>query len=40
MCQIRDVTAQAARTGIIALQMHPGPPMKIQFRNLRIKVSK
>ena len=40
MCQISDLTAQAARTGIIALQMHPGPPMKIQFRNLRIKVSK
>ena len=27
----------AARDGVIALQMHPGPPMKIQFRNLRIK---
>jgi len=28
----------AARDGVIALQMHPGPPMKIQFRNLRIKL--
>jgi hypothetical protein len=28
---------QAARKGVIALQMHPGPPMKVQFRNLRIK---
>jgi len=28
----------AAKDGVIALQMHPGPPMKIQFRNLRIKV--
>jgi len=28
---------KAARSGIIALQMHPGPPMKIQFKNLRIK---
>ncbi len=27
----------AARSGVIALQMHPGPPMKVQFRNLRIK---
>ncbi len=27
----------AARNGVIALQMHPGPPMKVQFRNLRIK---
>jgi hypothetical protein len=29
---------QAARQGIIALQMHPGPPMKVQFRKLRIRV--
>jgi hypothetical protein len=29
---------RAARDGIIALQMHPGPPMKIQFRSLRIKM--
>jgi hypothetical protein len=28
----------AAKDGIIALQMHPGPPMKVQFRNLRIKI--
>jgi hypothetical protein len=27
----------AARHGVIALQMHPGPPMKVQFRNLRIR---
>ena len=29
---------QAARSGIIALQVHPGPPMKIQFKDMRIKV--
>jgi hypothetical protein len=29
---------QACHRGVIALQMHPGPPMKVQFRNLRIKV--
>jgi len=29
---------QAARRGIIALQLHPGPPMKVQFRNLRIRI--
>jgi len=29
---------KAAREGIIALQMHPGPPMKVQFKNLRIKM--
>jgi len=28
----------AAKAGVIALQMHPGPPMKVQFRNLRIKL--
>lgn len=28
----------AARRGVIALQMHPGPPMKIEFRNLRIRI--
>jgi hypothetical protein len=29
---------KAARDGIIALQVHPGPPMKIQFKDLRIKL--
>ena len=28
----------AARSGVIAVQMHPGPPMTVQFKNLRIKV--
>lgn len=36
-----DVTdeqeAKAARAGILALQIHAGPPMKIQFKNIRIK---
>lgn len=27
----------AASRGIIALQMHPGPPMKIQFKNIVLK---
>ena len=31
---------QAAASGVIALQMHPGPPMKVQFKNLRIKLLK
>lgn len=30
-------TGQAAARGKIGLQMHPGPPMKVQFRNLRLK---
>ena len=39
MCQaIDNQTGVAARDGVIALQMHPGPPMKVQFRKLRIKM--
>lgn len=30
-------TNQAAAQGHIGLQMHPGPPMKVQFRNLRLR---
>ena len=38
MCQFTDLDPkQAASQGVIALQMHPGPPMKIQFRNIRLK---
>ncbi|MCL2105090.1 MAG: DUF1080 domain-containing protein [Kiritimatiellaeota bacterium] len=29
---------QAPKNGAITLQMHAGPPMKIEYRNLRIKV--
>ena len=39
MCQVRDQQAGlAAKDGVIALQMHPGPPMKVQFKNIRIKM--
>ena len=38
MCQITDNDAgTAAKSGIIALQMHPGPPMKVQFKNILLK---
>ncbi len=37
MSRMTDHTAKARRDGVIALQMHPGPPMKIEFRNLRLK---
>jgi len=41
MCKITDHDAgTAAREGIIALQMHPGPPMKVQFKNLYLKEMK
>ena len=40
MCQITDNDAStAARSGIIGLQMHPGPPMKVQFKNLEILIA-
>ena len=38
MCQaIDNQKGKAAREGIIALQMHPGPPMKVQFKDIRLK---
>ena len=39
--QTVDVTdeqeSKAAKSGILAFQLHAGPPMKIQFKNVRIK---
>jgi len=39
--QTVDVTdeqeAKAAKSGILALQLHAGPAMKVQFKNIRIK---
>jgi len=41
MCQITDNEAGAAgKGGVIGLQMHPGPPMKVQFKNIVLKESK
>lgn len=38
MCQFTDRDPkQAASQGFIALQMHPGPPMRIEFKNIRLK---
>jgi len=41
MCQAVDSQdnkkAKAARDGVIGLQMHPGPAMKIQFKDIRLK---
>lgn len=37
-CDIVDADpATAVTKGFIGLQMHPGPPMKVQFRNLVLK---
>jgi hypothetical protein len=32
-----ELKDDARRDGIIALQLHSGPPMQVQFRNIRIK---
>jgi hypothetical protein len=37
MSELTDEDDMARRDGIIALQIHAGPAMKIQFRNLRLK---
>jgi len=38
MCQFTDNAAEnSANKGVIALQMHPGPPMKVQFKNIILK---
>ena len=34
---IDEQESKAARSGILALQIHAGPPMKIQFKDIRIK---
>ena len=39
MCEVDDRDSKlACHKGIIALQMHPGPPMKVEFKDLRIKI--
>ena len=38
VCEFSDHDPKQARAkGIIALQMHPGPPMKVQFKNIVLK---
>jgi uncharacterized protein (TIGR03067 family) len=34
---VDEQTSKAAQSGILALQLHAGQPMKIQFKNIRIK---
>jgi hypothetical protein len=37
-CELTDARPDMMpKNGFITLQMHAGPPMKIQYRNLRIK---
>lgn len=37
MSTVEDVSNKAQAKGILALQLHAGPPMKVQFKNIRIK---
>jgi uncharacterized protein (TIGR03067 family) len=32
-----EAAAKAAKSGVLALQLHAGPPMTVQFKNLRLK---
>jgi hypothetical protein len=34
---IDEQESKAAKSGVLAFQLHAGPPMKIQFKNIRIK---
>lgn len=34
---ITDETAEAAKSGVIAFQLHQGPPMKVQFKDIVLK---
>ncbi len=34
---VDEQPAKAARSGVLALQIHVGPPMTVQFKNIRIK---
>jgi len=38
MCEVDDRHEQAAKKGFIAFQMHPGPPMKAEFKDIKIKI--
>ncbi len=41
MVEVTDEDKQMQRAdGIIALQLHAGPPMKVEFRNIRLKETK
>lgn len=34
---VTDETAEAPKSGVIALQLHAGPPMRVQFKDLILK---
>ena len=34
---VDDQASKAAKSGVLALQIHVGPPMKVQFKDLLLK---
>src|SRR5687768_16128308 len=38
MTEVIDESDKALKTGILALQLHAGPPMTVQFKDIRIKM--
>ena len=36
MSEVTDLSDQAAEEGVLALQLHRGPAMKVQFKNLKL----
>ena len=37
MSEVRDHDSRRALAGLLALQVHTGPPMKVQFKNVRLR---
>jgi hypothetical protein len=38
MSEVQDSeSAKSAAEGVLALQLHAGPPMKVQFKNIMLK---
>ena len=35
--EVTDKSAKALKSGILALQLHAGPPMTVEFKNIRLK---
>lgn len=36
---VTDETAEAPKSGVIALQLHAGPPMQVQFKDIVLKTA-
>jgi hypothetical protein len=37
MTEVIDETDKALKTGILAFQVHAGPPMTVQFKDVHLK---